>query len=639
MCGIGGIVTRMPDAFPHAALSNMEKALRHRGPDDFGSLLWDGAGEPRRGRGSETNGRAVLGLVHRRLSIIDLTEGGWQPMSSSDGRYDIVFNGEIYNYIELRDELAAAGVRFRSSSDTEVLLEAWSRWGERALDRLIGMFAFALVDWKERRMLLVRDCFGIKPLYYTTSDGLIAFASEIKALLPFVSREVEPSALYRYLAYGLIDCSADTLYRDVRQVPPAGLVEVELDAARVAGERIFWRLPQDEDNHIGFDEAALKLRDLLADSVRLHLRSDVPVGACLSGGIDSSAIVALMREIGGDDVDLHAFTYVADATELNEEKWAVRAGETAKATMHKVHLEAGELARDFDTLIASQDLPFASTSIYAQYRVFEAAHAHGIKVMLDGQGADEMFAGYPFYISSRVASLVRKGRIGAAAWLLVRASSSGSAKLRDSARSVLALLPPKWSARAVRVRRALQGGGAINHAWFSERGAHDDRSFFEHRGTLKASLASTFGETNLPSLLRYEDRNSMVHSIESRVPFLTRPLAEFAFSLPERFLVAGDGSGKSVLRAALRGIVHDEILDRRDKIGFQTPEPAWFGQLGAWVSSMLDGDAVRAIPALNGEALRGQWQRMQQGRDGFHPVIWRSVNLVRWAELTGARFH
>jgi asparagine synthase (glutamine-hydrolysing) len=639
VCGIGGILTRRTQDFPRAALAEMSGVLQHRGPDDYGVLLWDGQGAPRRSRDLVASEGARLGLVHRRLSIIDLTATGWQPMQSQDERFDIIFNGEIYNYLELRKELEAAGVRFRSTSDTEVLLAAWAVWGAGAIDRLVGMYAFVVVDWRERRMTLVRDCFGIKPLYYVSWPEGFAFASEVKALLPLASRQVAPGPLYQYLTYGLTDTGAETLFADVRQLPPATVMEVDLDDAKPAGERRYWQVPAAVNNEISFDEAAQKLGSLLVDNVRLHLRSDVPVGACLSGGIDSSAIVMMMRAAGGEKVDLHTFTYAADGSALNEERWADLVGAEAAATMHKIRVQPGELVRDLDRLIGDQDLPFSSTSIYAQHRVFAAARNAGIKVMLDGQGADEMLAGYSFYSSARAASLMREGSPAAAMSLLMHSAGDASGgSMRALLRAAAGLVPPGVMASAAGLLRRFGKDRSVNHAWFGARNALDDRSFWEHRHSLRSSLASTFAQTNLPALLRYEDRNSMAHSIESRVPFLTRSLAEFVFSLPERFLIAADGTSKSVLRAALRGIVPDAVLDRRDKIGFQTPESNWLGELAGWVSSVLGSETARAIPALRADAMQRQWSAVQQGRMSFHPRIWRWLNLIRWAEQTGARF-
>jgi asparagine synthase (glutamine-hydrolysing) len=306
--------------------------------------------------------------------------------------------------------------------------------------------------------------------------------------------------------------------------------------------------------------------------------------------------------------------------------------------MHKIRLEPGELVRDLDRLIADQDLPFGSTSIYAQHRVFAAARDAGIKVMLDGQGADEMLAGYPFYASARVASLIRGGELRAATSLLAHSTRQSPGTRRSLLRAAAALLPPGLLQSAAALFRRSRAGRGLNHRWFAERHALDDRSFWEDRSSLRAALAATFGETSLPALLRYEDRNSMAHSIESRVPFLTRSFAEFVFSLPERFLIAADGTGKSVLRAALRGIVPDAVLERRDKIGFETPEPSWLGEVGGWVSSVLGSETARAIPALASDAVLLEWSAVREGRASFTPRIWRWLNVIRWTEQTGARF-
>jgi asparagine synthase (glutamine-hydrolysing) len=641
MCGIAGVVMRWGEGIDPCVVAGMSGMLNHRGPDDRGYLLWRGADEPVRARTIQSDAPLRLGLVHCRLSIIDLTETGWQPMTGANRRFDIVLNGEIYNYIELRDELGRAGERFRSTSDTEVLLAAWARWGEAALDRIVGMYAFAIVDWQERRLTLVRDCFGIKPLYYTVLPGGIAFASEVKALLalPSVSRRVAPDSLYQYLSAGLTDIDGETLLADVRQLPPATMMHVDLDQARITEPRRYWSLPERPQGGRDFAATARALRDLLAESIRLHLRSDVPVGAALSGGIDSSAIVALMREVGGTRLDLHTFSYAADDDVIGEERWADLAGAGARARMHKIRIAPGDLVEDIDRLIASQELPFGSTSIYAQYRVFAAAKNAGIKVMLDGQGADEMLGGYLFYNSARVASLLRRGNL-ASAVTLFRGSigRSGLGVKRAAARVAAGLVPRRQLEIARRLAARLVKQPWLDDRWFASHGGGNNRPLWEGRASLSEALATSFASTNLPSLLRYEDRNSMAHSIESRVPFLTRSLVEFIFALPEHFLIADDGTNKSILRAALRGLVPDAILDRRDKIGFQTPERRWLKDLGGWVAPILASDAARAIPALRIEAMLSEWAAVRSGRRPVGSHIWRWLNLIRWTEQTGACF-
>jgi asparagine synthase (glutamine-hydrolysing) len=441
------------------------------------------------------------------------------------------------------------------------------------------------------------------------------------------------------LSDGLTDLGSETLLADIRQLPPATLMTIDLDRVDVGEPQRYWSLPERLRGDRDFEETAQELRDLLADSVRLHLRSDVPVGAALSGGIDSSAIVALMREVGGAKLDLHTFTYAADDEVIGEERWADLAGRAACATMHKVHIAPADLVRDIDKLIASQDLPFGSTSIYAQYRVFAAAKQAGITVMLDGQGADEMFGGYLFYNSARMASLLREGRL-ATALQLFRGSvgRSGLSASRAGMRAAAGLVP-KWQARnAQRLMRCMTRRRWLNDRWFRERGCTGARAILQSRASLSDSLAETFASTNLPSLLRYEDRNSMSHSIESRVPFLTRSLVEFIFTLPEHFLIADDGTNKSILRAALRGLVPQPILERRDKIGFATPERDWLTQLGEWVTPILRGDTAREIPALRNKAMLSEWAAVRSGRRRFGWHIWRWLNLIGWSEQTGASF-
>ncbi len=639
MCGISGILAADAREYPRDSVEVLSRVLRHRGPDDCGYLFWDGSSAPVRGRNPAIPDGARLGIVHRRLSIIDLTSTGWQPMTSADGRYDLVFNGEIYNYLELRRELERTGAVFRSTSDTEVLLFAWARWGRAALDRLTGMYAFAMVDWQARRLMLIRDCFGIKPLYYAAWARGFAFASEVKALLSLktVSRRVGAGPLFQYLALGLTDYDEQTLFADIRQLPPASVLDVDLDTAAISTPRRYWNIPAAVDKGIRFDDAARQLRQLLLESVRLHLRSDVPVGAALSGGIDSSAIVMAMREVGGPDLDIHTFTYAADDPVIGEERWADLVGEAAKVTMHKIRIAPEDLVNDLDRLIEDQDLPFGSTSIYAQHRVFAAAKQAGIKVMLDGQGADEMLAGYRHHLGARIVSLLREGKIKEAMVLLAHAARlpAGGGLVRTLSR-VIAGFAPKLSADVMQRRRSARS--ALDHAWFVERNAAGGMLYGQGRTSLREALVSDFTQASLPALLRYEDRNSMAHSIESRVPLLTRSIADFVFSLPEGFLIGSDGTGKTVLRAALRGLVPDAVLDRRDKIGFQTPERKWLRHLDGWVNGVIAGDVARSVPFLRIDAAVAEWGAVREGRRSFDWRVWRWLNLIRWSELMQARF-
>lgn len=641
MCGIAGIVLREPGHVDGELMSRLSRRLAHRGPDDVGYLGFRG-GRVETGRTwPDTGVSAEVVLLHRRLSILDLSESGWQPMSSPDGRYHIVLNGEIYNFLELRRELEALGHRFRSHSDTEVLLAAYSEWGRAALPKLVGMFALAILDARARTLFLARDFFGIKPLYYSFDGPGFSFASEIKALLeiPGIPREVDPERVHAYLVYGVTDHGHRTLLSRVRQLPAAHFLEISLDQPMEARPERYWNLDTERRADLSLDEAADHLRDLFLESIRLHLRSDVPLGAALSGGIDSSAIVTGMRHVLGDAADIHVFSYVADDAAINEDRWIDLAAGAAGAHVHKVRATPDGLIADLNDLVDTQDVPFGSTSIFAQRRVFRRAREDGVKVMLDGQGADEMLGGYHGYAAARFVSLVRQGRAVEAVAFLRRASRSpGRAGMW---RQCLQRLVP---GEVVDVVRRVPGLGRrpvawLNASWFADRGVGiGPARFARSREQLRTELERTITETSLPALLRYEDRNSMAVSVESRVPFLTPALASFLLSLPEEYIISPDGTSKAVFRRAMRGIVPDAILDRRDKIGFATPELRWLSGAESWVDQVLTGEAGRQVPVLVSTEMVDEWRAIRKGRRPFGFHVWRWINLIEWSRQYGARY-
>ena len=619
----------------------MLAALHHRGPDDHGLLAFrDGTVWSGRDAAAPADADAIL--LHRRLSIIDLSETGWQPLSTVDGRWHIVYNGEIYNYRELRAELERDGAVFRSQSDTEVLLQAFARWGHDTWRRCTGMWACAILDTTRRRVTLSRDPFGIKPLYYATTPGALAFASELKPLLPLpgVGRRVDAQRLAMYLRFGVTDYGDATLFADVRQLAAGHAVDLELATPTIVAPRAYWRPSRPQTSSLSFPEAARELRDRFVDSVRLHLRADVPVACCLSGGIDSSAIVMAMREVSGSALDLRTFSHIADTAALSEERWIDLVGGAAGARMTKVQPSAHEMAADLDRLVAVQDEPFISSSIYAQYRVMREIGLAGVKVVLDGQGADEMLGGYEFYLGARVASLLRAGRLGAAASLMRRASASRRIPaFRQLQVAMDYLLPPAASAAARRAVGRDLVPGWVNGRWLDDRGARiDSLRTSGSKDVLLESLEKTLAGPGLANLLRYEDRNSMAWSVESRVPFLTTGLADFALSLPESYIISGDGTTKHVFREAMRGLVPDAVLDRRDKIGFATAEPEWIATVAPWVDGLLADPAARAIPALDYGAMQHEWQAIRSGARAYSGSVWRWINLIAWTRQHGVRY-
>jgi asparagine synthase (glutamine-hydrolysing) len=642
MCGIAGIVGFDRTTINSQLLTSLSDTLSDRGPDDVGFLGWSGTTPVQVSRHPEAVEGNRLNLVHRRLSILDVTPSGWQPMATPDGLYYITFNGEIYNYLELQIQLKALGHQFRSHCDTEVLLAAYAQWGVKAFTDLVGMFAFAILDTKERKLVLARDYFGIKPLYYTYYRDGLAFASEIKALLnlPGVNRQVNPQRLYDYLRSGRTDYGSQTLFADIVQLPAAHYLEISLDNPRQTQLVQYWQLDLNQRLELSFQEATEQLRELFLDNIRLHLRSDVPVGAALSGGIDSSAIAMAMYYLQGKNLQLHTFSYIADDPTLSEEKWVDLVGQEAGAFVHKVQPQPEELVADLEHLIHLQDEPFGSTSIYAQYRVFHKAKEVGIKVMLDGQGADELLGGYRPYVAARLASLLSQGQWKKATQFWQKASQlPDTGKLSLLVRAGGLLLPPNLQGSARRLVGKEDIPSWLNSNWLSKNGAipkhPGQRSSPE---VLREELYQALVATSLPMLLRYEDRNSMAHSIESRVPFLTPALVNFVFSLPEEFIINSGGTSKAIFRQAMRGIVPDAILNRRDKIGFATPEQRWLATLRPWVEQVLHSEVAAQIPALNLSVVKTELQAVLDGQKLFDFRVWRWVNLIRWAERFSVSF-
>lgn len=635
MCGIAGVIS--VQNVEASCVEAMALAQAHRGPDDRGFFQYGVESGMKLTRSLKDGYTEEVCFSHQRLSILDLSKSGWQPMTTPDSRFTIVFNGEIYNYLELRAELESLGWSFRSHSDTEVLLYGYAQWRAGVLNRLVGMFAFAIFDLLERSVFLARDFFGIKPLFYSSYKGGIAFSSEIKAqlTLPDFSRRAHPEQIYNYLRFGMTDRDEQTLFRDIKRLPAAHYMIVKLDAPQAASPVRYWQVNLINRSKLSFEDAARKLRELFLESVKLHLRSDVPVGAALSGGIDSSAIVGAIRHLSPNQ-ELHTFSYIADDERLSEDKWVNIAGKAAGITMHKVCPRPDDLIADLDNLIDSQDEPFGSTSIYAQQRVFRLAHEAGIKVMMDGQGADELLAGYTSYISARFLSLMRQNKPFRALAFGRNASKLPHVTMQALLTAAGSMALPTWLKPLARKLRGLELMPEwINQQWFAEQGVFPGEHQREYsKDMLRVELAESL-KKGLPALLRYEDQNSMFYSVESRVPFLTPKLADFIYSLPEEYLIDHNGTTKSIFRRAMHGIVPDEILDRRDKIGFATPEQDWLEDLGPWVENVLKQN-LESLPMLKADVILAEWDRAALGN---HPSgLWRWVNLCMWVKIKGVEF-
>ncbi|RXK48275.1 asparagine synthase (glutamine-hydrolyzing) [Aquirufa rosea] len=627
MCGIVGFYER---SFEENSFEKMNLALnkmRHRGPDDSGIEKFkidDG----------------ILMLGQTRLSIIDLTSGGHQPMSSIDGRYSIIFNGEIYNYRELRDDLKILGYGFRTDSDTEVLLIAWIHWGKSSLRKLIGMFAFCIFDNYDNTLTLVRDAFGIKPFFYNIENGNIRFASELPAILELFQNKpkINIQRSLDYLIYGSYDNNINTFYENILHLLPGHFLKINLDNYENIKQEKWWQPSIKENSDISFNEAASQLRELFLKNIQLHLRSDVPIGAALSGGLDSSAVVCAMRYLY-PNMPIHTFSYVAKGSTVDEEKWADIINNHVNAIPHKINVSYDELVKDIDKMINIQGEPFGGTSIYAQYRVYKEARKQGVVVTLDGQGADELLAGYSGYPEGYILSLKERGHYLRGLNFLYNWAKWPGRHLGHSARIFITVMLPISVSKYIRV---LLNTNIDNPIWLNkqyllknklkaEPSIFNNSSVDGRKRRLVEQLRSALLGCGLSQLLRHGDRNSMMWSVESRVPFLTIEMAEFLLSLPEHYLLSPQGETKYVFRKAMRGIVPDEILDRKDKIGFQTPENAWLKQLKKEINEWVDINP-KDVPFLNLEKIIIELNEIIDGKKKFSSQAWRLINYCRWIQ-------
>ncbi len=638
MCGIAGLYSPIGRPIDLKVVEAMIQAQIHRGPDGEGYVLVDPTGKD---KPVSVSGRLTgtlstwapgysLGLGHRRLAIIDLTPLGHQPMATEDGRCWVTYNGELYNYVELRDELRAKGYRFRSNSDTEVLLAAYREWGEACLTRFNGMFAFALWDGLSRRLFCARDRLGEKPFYYRWDGEQFAFASEIKGLLPACGRPTpNHRAVFAYLDGAALDDSNDTFFDRILQLPPAHSLTVQ--NARVSLAR-YWNLPTTAaDTGLSSREAAESFRHLFSDAIRIQLRSDVPLGTCLSGGLDSSSIVCVATDLisKGEAEPLQTFSSCFEDPAYDERGFIKSVLARTGAEPHYTFPDPKELAATVEQLVWQQDEPFGSSSIFAQWNVMRLAAQQGMKVLLDGQGADELLAGYHRFFGAFFADLLAEGR-GLTLLRELRAYRRLHGRISryavaDFAR---ALLP---SSLVIAVRGRMTGsanwlGAEFRRQWgFSmpERSAGPS----SHFQRLQRGLLTGKG---LRALLHYEDRNSMAFGIETRLPFLDYRVVEYLYGLDPSHKIHL-GWTKAILREAMEGILPEEVRWRADKMGFVTPEDQWLRtSLRELVRDTLADARTRVRGYLNVEAAQRAFESHVANRTNIGNTIWRWLNVELW---------
>jgi asparagine synthase (glutamine-hydrolysing) len=572
MCGISGYVS-MKRALPEETIRLMTTPLAHRGPDGQG--LWT---EPK------------IALGNRRLAVLDLSPRGGQPMRSHDGRFVMTYNGEVYNYVELKADLQD---ECETGTDTEVVLEAFAQWGTESLHRLNGMFAFAVWDRLSERLVLVRDRFGVKPLYYAEWDGTLYFASEIKALAAAgVPLEPDPDTWAVYLRHGAYDVDSATFFKGIRRLPPGHYLT--WDDGRIDIRQ--WYALAERVQALGWDErpdgaVALEYHGLLQDAVRLRFRSDVPVGVCLSGGLDSSTLAALLKEVFGTDQSIHTYHFATGDPRYDETPWVRRLLADLRYPLNISYLAARQIPALAEEAIGFQEEPFGGLPTLAMIQLFKEARRAGTIVLLDGQGLDEQWAGYDYYAQAS---------------------------------------PPVTSG-ALPVQGALNGTqnpACLAEEFRSRRTQSRYPEPFEDR--LQNMRYRDLRFTKLPRALRFNDRASSQASCELREPFLDYRLVELAFRQPARRLIR-NGQHKALLRDIVRPLLSPQFTEA-PKRPVQTPQREWLrGPLRGWVEACLRDDGITQSGWFDPGQLRRSWDGYLKGAgDNSFPVWqWISVALNR----------
>lgn len=615
MCGIVGIIRFDEKPIKKTELQTMMQVIKHRGPDDEGVFI-DGH----------------VGLGHVRLSILDLSSAGKQPMTDPTGRYTIIQNGESYNYIELREELKALGYKFTTQTDTEVLLNGYIAWGENVLDRLNGMFALAIYDKQEQTLFIARDRFGVKPLYYHVGDGQLIFASEIPAILKALpgKPKANENAIFDYLVFNRTDQTEDTFFAEIFKLQHGSSFTLDLKQSYTKETLPIrkWYNLVEHVQQVKAESGKWKGRerehymDLFKKAIELRLRADVPWGVCLSGGIDSSAITAtIIREL--KEPDVHSFSAVYGKDSKADESKFIDEFKGIVPNMHYIHPDAETLFAHIDDYVRIQGEPTPTTSPYALYCILTEASKY-VKVILDGQGSDEAIAGYEY-----IPGLYYKSLFTHFKWCRLAKEIVQYAKLHKSWRHVkymtFFMLPSKMRTK-VRVAQR----GYINPEFVTK---HKDSVIADKlygANTMEEMLIAHF-EYKLEHLNKWGDRDTMAFGVEGRSPFLDKDLVEYSIALKDELKIKG-GYTKFILREVMKGIMPEKVRLRVDKKGFSVPQDEWFRteQFQGLVRETLQSESFAKRGYFKPEEAMKLYQRHLNGEINISKDIWKWINLELW---------
>ena len=597
MCGIFGMIVpkgKQPDPY---LVEKCTDRLIHRGPDDHGYFY-----------------KNQVALASRRLAVLDLSASGHQPMTYRNNT--IVYNGEIYNYLELKKTLAVKGYIFETGTDTEVVLAAYHFWGKACVDHFNGMWAFVIYDQVANILFCSRDRFGIKPFYYTRIDSDFCFASEIKAFRsnPNFKIELNESIAHDFLTKGLQHHTNATFYKNVFQLEAGHHLIYSLKESTYEVKKYYFLDQITPLPSLSFTEASEKFRHLLDDSIRLHMRSDVRVGTALSGGLDSSTVLGLqyLQLIKQGEPDLEAINYDPGVERYDEQRYIHDLLKKYPVKLRTTKKSFSELFKTLDQVIRIQDEPILSGSLLAQYDVFKLAKENGIKVMLDGQGADELLAGYGTYYSYFFKYILsnKTCQLPAELFGFLRYHSIPIDKIKK------------------RFGKSTSYHSFLNLESNKEQSTRNFNNFQDYSiDMIQSSI--------LPALLHFEDRNSMAHSVEARVPFLDYRLVDFCMRLPPEYKIT-KGVRKSLLRDSMKEMLPKSILSRCDKLGFVSPQEEWINEYKEEFEKVIVL-IIRNYPAIFNEKLVNfSKDILKNEKQKHYPLLWRVMNLGRWMKLVNS---
>jgi asparagine synthase (glutamine-hydrolysing) len=602
MCGICGIINFSEKPANDHLLKPMMEKMKHRGPDDEGTF---------------TEGSIALGFV--RLSIIDLSQAGHQPMFSDDGNLVLVYNGELYNYVELRQELTSLGHRFRTDTDTEVLLRSYQQWGEACMHRFNGMWAFVIHNRREKTIFASRDRWGVKPFYFYTDNDRFIFASEIPPILSILPSRPNPDyqSIFDFLVFSRTDQTEATFFDGIRKLQHGQKINIAKDQITIS---TWYDLRANLKEPFSSPEEFI---DLMIDAVGLRMRSDVPVGVCLSGGIDSSTIVSILIKKFGKH-DLKTFSAVYGKGDHGDESEYINEYKSSLQHMHFITPDANSLHTDIETFVQAHAEPIPSTSPYAQFKVMELAKGKAV-VTIDGQGADEQLAGYHYFFGLYFKELLYRGDFA----LLTKESLA----YLNNHRSIYGLKSFAYFMlpHHLRTSARISEKGYVTEE-FADTYARNNTI----AGNLYASKSLQEGlidhfEYKLEHLLKWEDRNSMWFSLEAREPFLDYRLVERTLSMPSKDKIS-NGTTKHILREAVKGLVPEKIRVRKDKIGFGNPEAEWFRTpaFQNLVTDILNSQSFRERKIIDPEKAKKLYCLHLKRKINCSKEIWKWIHLDMW---------